>query len=214
MDVYSALVPISFFIFYWKSSFFKIGLRILFSYAAFIFLINLILYWNQGNKLLYALSTVVESIAFISFLYLQIKNKRLKRALLTIGSIVVLFDVIFPFLQYEIKLIDSIQIGIETIVVLVFSFYYLYEKANDTTTLYIYSSYTFWIVIGMVIYLSGSFFIYLFADSLSMEEVSKYWFVTNILSILKNIFFTIGIVVNSKPLKKMPWSDLDFSSLN
>lgn len=160
------------------------------------------------------MSTVVESIAFISFLYLQIKNKRLKRALLTIGSIVVLFDVIFPFLQYEIKLIDSIQIGIETIVVLVFSFYYLYEKANDTTTLYIYSSYTFWIVIGMVIYLSGSFFIYLFADSLSMEEVSKYWFVTNILSILKNIFFTIGIVVNSKPLKKMPWSDLDFSSLN
>ena len=111
-------------------------------------------------------------------------------------------------------MIDSIQIGIETIIVLVFSFYYLYEKTNDTTTLYIYSTFSFWIVIGMVLYLAGSFFIYLFASSLSKKEVAQYWAVTNFLSFLKNIFFAIAIIVNSKPTKKIPVSDFELSSLN
>jgi hypothetical protein len=66
----------------------------------------------------------------------------------------------------------------------------------------------------MVLYLSGSFFIYIFADSLSREEVHKYWIVTNVLSILKNVFFAIGIIVNSKPPKRLPSSDFEFSSLN
>lgn len=85
---------------------------------------------------------------------------------------------------------------------------------NDTTTLYIYSIFSFWIVTGMVLYLSGSFFIYIFADSLPVAEVEKYWVVTNILSVLKNFFFAVGIIVNSKPTKKIPDSDFELSHLN
>ncbi|MDQ3277122.1 MAG: hypothetical protein M3Q06_02275, partial [Bacteroidota bacterium] len=113
-----------------------------------------------------------------------------------------------------VHLIDSIQIGVETIIILIFSYYYLYERMNDTTTLYVYSTFSFWIVIGMVLYLAGSFFIYIFADSLPKADVDKYWIVTNVLSILKNIFFAIAIIVNSKPQKKFPLSDLELSSLN
>jgi Na+-driven multidrug efflux pump len=90
----------------------------------------------------------------------------------------------------------------------------MYERMNDTSTLYVYSTFSFWIVTGMVLYLAGSFFIYIFADSLPKAEVDKYWVVTNVLSILKNIFFTIGIIVNSKPPRKIPPSDFEFSSLN
>ncbi len=66
----------------------------------------------------------------------------------------------------------------------------------------------------MVIYLSGSFFIYLFAASLTNVEVKKYWWLTNAFGFLKNVLFAIGIIVNSKPTKKISLSDYELSSLN
>jgi len=158
---------------------------------------------------------VIESLAFVTFLYTQIGSRRTRRVVFFIGVFFTIFNLLFPYLGRDYKNIDSIQIGIETIIVLIFSFYFLYEKMNDPSTLFIYNTFPFWIVLGMVIYLSGSFFIYIFADSISKQEVHKYWFVTNILSVLKNIFFSIGLMVNSKPPKdKMIIADFELSSLN
>ncbi len=130
------------------------------------------------------------------------------------GIALLIFNILYPYLNSNLETIDSIPIGVETIVILVFSYYYLYEKTNDTSTLYIYSTFPFWIVIGMVIYLSGSFFIYLFAASLTKADVNKYWGLTNVLGLLKNILFAIGIILNSKPTKKVPPADFELSSLN
>lgn len=130
------------------------------------------------------------------------------------GVVFILFDLLFSYFSNGTKLVDSVQIGIETIIILGFSFYYLYEKTNDTTTLYIYSTFQFWVVIGMALYLSGSFFIFLFADTLSQKQAQGYWYITNIFSILKSLFFTIAIIVNSKPSKQIPMSEFDFGSLN
>lgn len=164
--------------------------------------------------LLYELFTVVESVAFIGFLFLQIKNREVKKAALMIGGAFILFSFLYPYFYKDEKLIDSVPIGVETIIIMVFSFYFLYERTNDTTTLYIYSIPPFWIVIGMVLYLAGSFFIYLFASSLNKEEVLKYWSLTNFFGFIKNVLFMIGIIVNSKPPKTLPHSDFEFSSLN
>lgn len=158
--------------------------------------------------------TTVESVAFVSFLYVQIQSKSVKKVLFVLGLGLLAFNVFYPFFSSGVNQIDSVPIGVETIIVMIFSFYYLYERTNDTTTLYIYSTFPFWVVIGMVLYLSGSFFIYLFADSLTKLELHKYWIITNVLSIMKNIFFAIGIIVNSKPPKSFPPSDFILSSSN
>jgi hypothetical protein len=131
-----------------------------------------------------------------------------------VGVAIILFNIIYPFFSDNTKLVDSIPIGVETIIILVFSYYYLYERTNDTTTLYIYSTFPFWVVIGMVIYLSGSFFVYLFSSTLSSKELHKYWGLTNIMGFLKNVFFTIAVIVNSKPTRKIPPNDFELSSLN
>ena len=189
-------------------------MRILFFFLIILFVVTYLTSKDTSNVFLYKLYTIVEAIAFISFLYFQLVNKRIKRIAIFAAVFFILQSIFISFVLSGFHLIDSIQIGVETIIVLIFSFYYLYERMNDTTTLYVYSTFSFWIVIGMVLYLAGSFFIYIFADSLPQAEVEKYWFVTNILSILKNIFFTIGIIVNSKPTKKFPFSEYGLSSLN
>ncbi|MDQ6609800.1 MAG: hypothetical protein M3Y85_08270 [Bacteroidota bacterium] len=105
---------------------------------------------------------------------------------------------------------DSIQIGIETIIILSASFFYLYEQMNNTTTLFIYTKPAFWILLGIVLYLSGSFFVYIFANYLTPKELREYWIITNFFSILKNVFFCIAIYINAKPSKY----DLEMSGQN
>jgi hypothetical protein len=161
----------------------------------------------------------VESLAFIGFFYLHILNKEVKKAAILISILFTLFNFIYTFLVTdadltEANLIGSVPIGIETIIILVFSFYFLYEKTNDTTTLYIYRTFPFWVVIGMVIYLSCSFFVYLFIGSIPENEQKLYWDITNVFGIVKNVLFTVAIIINSKPIKRIPPSDFEFSSLN
>ena len=104
-------------------------------------------------------------------------------------------------------------IGFETILILIFSFYYLYEQMNDNQNLFIYSNYSFWVILGFMIYLAGSFFIYIFANQ--TQEAIKYWYFTNIFSILKDLFFIIALLLNAhgtvkKHQKKHSTTILDF----
>jgi uncharacterized Tic20 family protein len=114
----------------------------------------------------------------------------------------------------KVRGIDSIPIGIEAILILIFSFYYLYEQMKDTETLFVYSRYTFWIVLGMMLYLAGSFFIYIYASQLPPNQVGKYWIFTNIFSILKNIIFAIAIFINASEKANNSKTNFKLYSLN
>jgi hypothetical protein len=124
--------------------------------------------------------------------------------LIIILSILFTFFIITYNLLTHVKAIDSIPIGVECILILIFSFFYLYEQMKDTDSLFIYSTTPFWIILAMMLYLAGSFFIYIYASQLPHKDVAKYWVLTNIFSILKNIFFSIAILVNAYQLAKKP----------
>jgi hypothetical protein len=156
----------------------------------------------------------MEFILFVSFLHFHIRRALARKALLIASICFTVFYFAFTAFAGEGLQFDSIQIGVETIIILVFAYYYLYERMNDTNTLFIYNTYPFWIVIGIVLYLSGSFFLYISINSLSNEEIVKYWVITNIFSIIKSILFTIAIVMHAKPTRNKLTSDIELSRLN
>jgi len=156
----------------------------------------------------------MEFILFVGVLHINIKKERAKKALVFISVCFTIFYFSFTFLAREGYIFDSIQIGVETILILIFAYYYLYERMNDTSTLFIYNTYPFWIVMAIVLYLSGSFFVYISASSLGYAGIKKYWFITNIFSIVKSILFAIAIAMHSKPAKNNFTSDLELSRLN
>jgi hypothetical protein len=169
---------------------------------------------HGGIKLtLYAAFTFFEYLSFAYFLFLQIKNNTFKKYMSYLSVMFCIFIVVYS-LTVKFKSIDSVPIGIETILIIIFSFYYLYEEMNDTTTLFIYNKPAFWIILGIVLYLAGSFFIYIFASYLKQEEVKKYWPITNGFSILKHIFFCIAIYKLSKTSKGDLTYRQDISYLN
>jgi hypothetical protein len=151
---------------------------------------------------------------FAGFIYHQLKNKNAKRILSVSILLFTIFLSLFTIFFKGKTFIDSIPIGVETILILAFGFYFLYEQTNDTTTLFIYNKPAFWVIFGMILYLAGSFFIYIFANYTTRTVIEPYWFITNIASIVKNIFFCIAIYINAKPSKESIKYNLELSQLN
>ena len=143
---------------------------------------------------LVSFTTLSEYLLFISFIWINLKNPKVKQAIVIISALYLIFS-IFYALTVKIKTIDTIPIGIETIIILSFSFYFLYERMNEPTTDLIYNDYRFWIILGMIIYLAGSFFIYIFSDQVDRKLFNKYLSLTYIFYALKNILFALGIWV-------------------
>lgn len=108
------------------------------------------------------------------------------------------------FFSVEFDYIDSVPIGVETILVITFSIVFLYEQVNKPTIQFIYNKYEFWVIVGFLIYLAGSFFIYIYANQIPSEEIEKVWFVTYIFNIIKNILFSIAVLVHVKERKNPP----------
>jgi hypothetical protein len=144
--------------------------------------------------------TLVEYSIFSYIILSTIRKPHIKKSIVYISVLFIVFSIIYN-IATNFKRFDSIPIGVETILILLFSFYYLYEQMNDTTSLFIYSKYQFWIIIGFMIYLSGSFFIYIFASGLNRSDsilLSQYWMFTNGFYFLMIILFSISLFVYKK----------------
>jgi hypothetical protein len=146
------------------------------------------------RKYIYSGITLFEFSFFTAFLFLQIQNKNFKKFILISIAAFFCFLTIYTLFGPFVR-IDSIPIGVETILILLFSFYYLYEQVNNPNVMFIYNQYQFWVIVGFMIYLSGSFFVYIFANQIPISEVIKYWFIIDIFLILKNILFSIAIFI-------------------
>ena len=110
------------------------------------------------------------------------------------------------------KSIDTFPIGFETILVLVFTFYFFYEQLKESVTP-IYDQFFFWIAIGIIVYLCGSFFMYILGNDIPRKQLEEYWFITFIFESIKNLFFVMAGVVflkRSKSVRKTVLPNLDF----
>jgi len=58
--------------------------------------------------------------------------------------------------------------------------------------LFIYNTSMFWVILGFLVYLAGSFFIYTFVDEIDSKDIGKFWFITFIFNTIKNLFFSIA----------------------
>jgi len=196
---YSHFLPILFFLFFFRKSSSRRILWIIVIYSLYNYLTDLgLIYLNHRptRVFLYSSFTLFEFILFTSAIYLTILSKPFKLFIIGISTCFTIFIFIYN-LYVKVVGIDSIPIGMEAIIILIFSFYYLYEQMKDPENLFVYSRFSFWVVLGIMLYLAGCFFIYIYASRLEDKEVGKYWIFTNIFSILKNIFFTIAIFLNT-----------------
>ena len=153
------------------------------------------------RKIFLGFTTFYEYALFTIFLWNNIKNRLFKNVIVVLSISFVCF-LIFYYTSARFKRLDSVPIGIECILILIYSFYFFYEKINNPDVLFIYNDYKFWITTGIMIYLSGSFFIYIFANQVPKNELNLYWSFSFIFMGIMNILFSIGILILGLQPKK------------
>jgi len=88
---------------------------------------------------------------------------------------------------------DSVPSGISAILILVFCVCTLFEKINQSENLFIYTEQSFWLIVSLFLYFSGTFFIFLFAQANMNDNQyeSTFKMLNNGFSILRNIILLI-----------------------
>lgn len=105
---------------------------------------------------------------------------------------------IFFYYAVKIKRLDSVPIGIESIILMVFIVGYFYFQFKNISAQNIYDTYSFWIVLGILIYIGFTFFFNILANNLNNEHFAKYYYYSYLGDILKNIFFSVAIIYIAK----------------
>jgi uncharacterized membrane protein YozB (DUF420 family) len=153
-------------------------------------------------RLVYGLTTLYEYLLFTFFIGFNIFNKNFRKFILIASTLFISFLIIY-YSSANFKRLDSLPIGIESILILIFASYFFYEQISNPQILFIYNDYRFWIITGIMIYISGSFFIYIFANQIPNNELDLYWSFTYIFLGIMNILFSVGIIVlGLKPKQK------------
>lgn len=159
--------------------------------------------------------TFLEYAFFAFFFWYNIKNQRFRKLIIILSVLFLLFQIVY-FLKTMLIRLDSVPIGVETILLLVYILYFFYEFSQKLNDQYIYNHYCFWISIGVLIYLGGSFFFYILINHLNNDQVQTFGNMTFMAEMIKNILFTVSIFIYSRypsentkeKQKSIPYLDL------
>lgn len=191
----SVILPIFFFIFFFKRNR-SGGFWVIFVYCILSFITDNA-FTHQALEAysfyIFSTFTVIEYTLFTLFLYRSLKEKVFK--IIMIGcSAIFYFIAILNFLtdKKNLESFDSMSASLEASLIIVYSIFFFYEQIKDPTVFYIYYLKKFWIVIALLIYLSSTLFLFIYAATFTSQQQKTYWGINNISDVIKNLLFTIS----------------------
>lgn len=158
--------------------------------------------------------TIVEYSFFCYFIYLILPKSYAKKSVPFVwGSFIAFVFIDFLYINKGVGF-DSFAIGIESIIIFILCVTYLFIELKESTNLLFYSTFNFWVVITFFIYFCGTFFLYIFAETMR-ESVTfqKQYFIINIsFNIIKNVLLCVAMTMqlnNTVNEEKKVIPDLD-----
>lgn len=138
------------------------------------------------------------SLVFFIF-HIIFRNNRLLRKLTVVA---VLFSGILWI--YKNVVLDQIHQygGVynagTAILVILFSLIYFYHQLNKPESFFVYSLPSFWIVIAILLYKAGTFFLFLYSNSLNQTDLANFYLFDSIFYIIQNILFAVAFLIHEK----------------
>lgn len=145
-----------------------------------------------GGDLYYFIYTVVE---FSTFSFLILKSDDSIRFNRTVKSLWATF-LSFCLLRIIFKgkeRMDSYEIALEAFIILALIIYFFYLRFKTVDENFLYQNPYFWLMIGMLVYLSFTFFFFILVNHVDNEVIKNYYPLSYIGDILKNILFAVAL---------------------
>lgn len=90
---------------------------------------------------------------------------------------------------------DGFFNGGSTILIILFALAFFYFQLNKPDIPFIYSSPTFWIVTAILLYKAGTFFLFLYANTLDQSEKVNFFLINSAFYDLQNFLFAIAFFI-------------------
>ena len=197
------LVPIVLFFFSKRkeAGFFYLLTYLIYSLLSDTFINPVVSHTFHKPYLGFRIFTIVEYCLLTVLLYKNIKSQGFKKVMLFISIIFVLYA-FFDIFQGNSDSFDSYPSGLECILLIAYCIYFLFEKINEPDSLFLYNTPTFWVVVGLILYFSGTFFLYIYSQNNVGNESFQmtYKFVNSGFNILKLLLISVAFLV--KPPKE------------
>lgn len=145
-----------------------------------------------GNSTYYHIYTAIEFFSFSVIIFQSCKSLFSKTIL--IGTTIVFF-VYLATIQtfYDDQRGDSLNIGVETLFILLNIIYYFYLRFKQVDEHYLYQDPFFWFMTGMLVYLGYTFFFNLLVNHVDNQFIKNYYHFSYIGDIIKNLLFTVAL---------------------
>jgi len=167
--------------------------------------------FKNHAPLIISVFAMCEYAFFSVFFYLCIQNRKFKNLIILISVIILSFEF---FLYYSHKTNFDFWVALITaILIVIYSISFFYEQVNLPSVLIIYQSYSFWVVVGCIIYLSGTLFLFLYTSDLKDKQNSSLWIINDAFEIVKNIFFSIAFIVAKNNKQNISTQNFDDTNI-
>jgi hypothetical protein len=135
----------------------------------------------------------------ISTFYYRVFGEKSKKLLALIVAAFGVFSII-DFYFSRNSLFDSVPTGISSLVFVSYSIIFFYYQLKYNNSTLIYRLFEFWAIVGVFIYFSGNFFLFIFSQKNFSDPLFKNLFYAfmSIFSIMRNLFWLTAIIVSKK----------------
>jgi len=205
ISLLSSLLPIIFFvIFCFKKATRELWVFFIVTLASCIFDILLTMSkWAFENIfLLWNLSTLVLYVLLIYFFYLIIKQNVIRIIIILLS--IFYFILFFLYDKSNTEQFNSLMNTIGYVIYLILSLCYLIIALKPTSEPTNIFTPIFLIVLGLLISIASTFFLFIIASRLSKEEVHQYWSLNYYSNIVSNIIFSIAFFKSRNKRKNQP----------
>ena len=143
----------------------------------------------------YSYFAAYTTLEFITFCFIiKLASNTIRPKLLLSGcTLVYTLSIIITIFQKNHEKADSLNIGIETILVSINIIYFFYLRFKKVDEQYLYQNPYFWLMTGMLVYLAFTFFFNILVNHVDNEVIKNYYHFSYIGDIIKNLLFAVAI---------------------
>ena len=181
------------------------GLWVIFLYSVLSLMVEG-LFWITHQQIVFSYWTILQFTLFSFFLYSSLKDRRFKYIPILGGLI---FYVV-AIANFTNERYDSISASLESVLIITYCIFLLYEEVKDPSAGFVYNNKKFWVIIAFFLYFSATLFLSIYFSTLSEQQRVSYWIINNFFEILKNILFSVSFIMkkNDRPVHAMDELDI------
>lgn len=155
---------------------------------------------NSNGYVLYNLFTIVEFGCFCYLIAIAINNKRLNKILTGTFILFSILAVANYFLTDSDSITSPID-GIKGVFTICLCIYFFYNQLKGYDSSLLYTTQRFWIIIAFLIYVAGTFFLYLLAENRIKDKGFQvnYFIINSSFIIIKNILLCVAMTMAPPP---------------